>query len=199
MQVQDIRCNDMMQHSSMFSMQHKNLCRAYETIIQHCGDDCKRPGLIKTPERAARAMLFFIKGYEDNLDDLINGAVFNEDHNDMIIVKDIEFFSLCEHHLVPFNGKAHIGYIPNKKILGLSKIARITEMFSRRLQVQERLTKQIAAALTKAIQPTGVGVVIELGFHMCMLMRGVQKINAVTITSSMLGVFREDEKTRKNF
>ncbi|VIO98753.1 Uncharacterized protein BM_BM3774 [Brugia malayi] len=185
----------MVQHSST---KQENLRQSYETIIRHCADDCKRPGLIKTPERAARAMLFFTKGYEDNLDDLINGAVFNEDHDDMVIVKDIEIFSLCEHHLVPFIGKAHIGYIPNKKILGLSKIARIVEMFSRRLQVQERLTKQIAAALIKAVQPLGVGVVIEAS-HMCMIMRGIQKINAVTITSCMMDVFRKDSKTREEF
>nr|CRZ25143.1 BMA-CAT-4 [Brugia malayi] len=195
MQMQQIQCNNMVQHSST---KQENLRQSYETIIRHCADDCKRPGLIKTPERAARAMLFFTKGYEDNLDDLINGAVFNEDHDDMVIVKDIEIFSLCEHHLVPFIGKAHIGYIPNKKILGLSKIARIVEMFSRRLQVQERLTKQIAAALIKAVQPLGVGVVIEAS-HMCMIMRGIQKINAVTITSCMMDVFRKDSKTREEF
>ncbi|VDN93655.1 unnamed protein product [Brugia pahangi] len=193
--MQQIQCNNMVQHSST---KQENLRQSYETIIRHCADDCKRPGLIKTPERAARAMLFFTKGYEDNLDDLINGAVFNEDHDDMVIVKDIEIFSLCEHHLVPFIGKAHIGYIPNKKILGLSKIARIVEMFSRRLQVQERLTKQIAAALIKAVQPLGVGVVIEAS-HMCMIMRGIQKINAVTITSCMMDVFRKDSKTREEF
>ncbi|EFO26952.1 GTP cyclohydrolase I [Loa loa] len=198
MQMQQVQCSDVVQHSSVLSTKHGNLCQAYETIIRHCGDDCRRPGLIKTPERAARAMLFFTKGYDDSLDDLINGAVFNEDHDDMVIVKDIEIFSLCEHHLVPFIGKAHIGYIPNKKVLGLSKIARIVEMFSRRLQVQERLTKQIATALTKAIQPFGVGVVIEAS-HMCMVMRGIQKINAVTITSSMIDVFREDAKTREEF
>ncbi|EJW88526.1 GTP cyclohydrolase I [Wuchereria bancrofti] len=195
MQMQQIQCNNMEQHPST---KQENLRQSYETIIRYCADDCKRPGLIKTPERAAQAMLFFTKGYEDNLDDLINGAVFNEDHDDMVIVKDIEIFSLCEHHLVPFIGKAHIGYIPNKKVLGLSKIARIVEMFSRRLQVQERLTKQIATALIKAVQPFGVGVVIEAS-HMCMVMRGIQKINAVTITSCMMDVFREDSKTREEF
>uniref|UniRef100_A0A915PN42 GTP cyclohydrolase 1 n=1 Tax=Setaria digitata TaxID=48799 RepID=A0A915PN42_9BILA len=191
--MEHVQCNNLVQHSPVLSSQHENLCQAYETIIRQCGDDHTRQGLIKTPERAARAMLFFTKGYEDNLEDLINGAVFNEDHDDMVLVKDIEIFSLCEHHLVPFIGKAHIGYIPNKKVLGLSKIARVVEMF-----MQERLTKQIATALTKAIQPVGVGVVIEAS-HMCMVMRGIQKINAVTITSSMMGVFREDAKTREEF
>uniref|UniRef100_A0A0R3RQE5 GTP cyclohydrolase 1 n=1 Tax=Elaeophora elaphi TaxID=1147741 RepID=A0A0R3RQE5_9BILA len=188
----------MAKQPSLLSTKHESLCQAYETIIQLCGDDCNRPELIRTPERAAQAMLFFTKGYGDNLDDLINGAVFNEDHDDMVIVKDIEIFSLCEHHLVPFIGKVHIGYIPNKKVLGLSKIARIVEVFSRRLQVQERLTKQIAAALTKVIQPCGVGVVVEAS-HMCMAMRGIQKINAVTVTSCMMDVFREDKKTREEF
>ncbi|KAL3985880.1 GTP cyclohydrolase I [Acanthocheilonema viteae] len=197
--MQQIQCHsNTALHSSVLSRKHENLCQAYETIIRYCGDDCNRQELIKTPERAAQAMLFFTKGYEDNLHDLINGAVFNEDHDDMVIVKDIEVFSLCEHHLVPFIGKAHIGYIPNKKILGLSKIARIVEMFSRRLQVQERLTKQIAAALSEAIQPFGVGVVIEAS-HMCMVMRGIQKINAVTITSCMVDIFRDDAKTREEF
>ncbi|VDK77898.1 unnamed protein product [Litomosoides sigmodontis] len=181
MQMQQTQCNNVEQYSSVLSTKHENLSQAYETIIRHCGDDCNRQGLMKTPERAAKAMLFFTKGYEDNLDDLINGAVFNEDHDDMVIVKDIEIFSLCEHHLVPFIGKAHIGYIPNKKVL-----------------VQERLTKQIAAALSKAIQPFGVGVVLEAS-HMCMVMRGIQKINAVTITSCMMDAFREDAKTREEF
>ncbi|KAG0730267.1 GTP cyclohydrolase 1 [Chionoecetes opilio] len=128
----------------------------------------------------------------------MNDAVFDEDHDDLVIVKDIEMFSVCEHHLVPFWGKVSVGYLPNKKVLGLSKIARIVEVFSRRLQVQERLTKQIALAVIEAIQPTGVGVVVE-GTHMCMVMRGVQKINSKTTTSTMMGVFRDDPKTREEF
>ncbi|XGW05508.1 hypothetical protein V3C99_016117 [Haemonchus contortus] len=176
----------------------ERMADAYSSIISHVGEDVNRQGLLKTPERAAKAMLYFTKGYEQQLDDILNEAVFDEDHDEMVIVKDIEMFSLCEHHLVPFNGRVHIGYLPNKKVLGLSKLARIVEMFSRRLQVQERLTKQIATAMVQAVQPAGVAVVIEAS-HMCMVMRGVQKINATTSTSCMLGVFRDDPKTREEF
>jgi len=174
------------------------MARSYERLLKGLGEDPKRQGLLKTPERAAKAMLFFTKGYDQSLEEALNGAVFDEDHDEMVVVKDIEMFSMCEHHLVPFYGKVSIGYLPCKKILGLSKLARIVEIYSRRLQVQERLTKQIAVAVTQAVQPAGVAVVIE-GVHMCMVMRGVQKINSKTVTSTMLGVFRDDPKTREEF
>lgn len=170
----------------------------FERVLSDLGEDTSRPGLLKTPLRAAKAMMHFTKGYNETVTEVVGGGVFMEDTDEMVIVKDIEIFSLCEHHLVPFFGKVSIGYLPNKRVLGLSKIARICEIYARRLQLQERLTKQIAVAIEEAIAPTGVGVVVECS-HMCMVMRGVQKINSRTITSTMLGYFREDPKTREEF
>ncbi|XP_053178969.1 GTP cyclohydrolase 1-like [Scomber japonicus] len=172
--------------------------KSYSTILSELGEDVNREGLLRTPLRAAKAMQFFTKGYKESIQDILNDAIFDENHEEMVIVKDIEMFSLCEHHLVPFFGKAHIAYLPNKKVVGLSKLARIVEIYSRRLQVQERLTKQIASAISEALEPAGVAVVIE-ATHMCMVMRGVQKMNASTVTSVMLGTFNDDPKTRKEF
>ncbi|CAL4118166.1 unnamed protein product, partial [Meganyctiphanes norvegica] len=174
-----------------------DLASSYRSLLKNLGEDPNREGLLKTPERAAKAMLYFTKGYDQTLDDIMNGAVFNENHDDLVIVKDIEMFSLCEHHLVPFWGKVSVGYLPDKKVMGLSKVARNMLLVNKRT-LQERLTKQIALAMVEAIQPTGVGVIVE-GIHMCMVMRGVQKINAKTTTSCMLGVFRDDPKTREEF
>jgi len=171
---------------------------SYRHLLTSLGENVEREGLLKTPERAAKALLYFTKGYDQTIQEVLNGAIFNEDHDEMVIVKDIEMFSMCEHHMVPFMGKVSVAYLPRGKVLGLSKVARIVEIFSRRLQVQERLTKQIAHALLEAIQPSGVAVTIE-ATHMCMVMRGVQKINAKTVTSCMLGVFRDDPKTREEY
>lgn len=167
-------------------------------IITQIGENPEREGLLKTPERAAKALRFLTKGYEENLEDIINGAVFRAEDNEMVVIRDIEFYSLCEHHMLPFYGKCHIGYIPNKSILGLSKFARITDHFARRLQVQERLTTQIADAVQEILQPLGVGVTIEAS-HLCMMMRGVQKQNSFTITNSLRGVFKSDVRTRNEF
>lgn len=169
-----------------------------EQLLISIGEDPSREGLEKTPERVEKAFKFMTKGYQEDVDDVLNGALFSIDYDEMVIVKDIDFYSLCEHHLLPFFGKCHVAYIPNGKIVGLSKIPRLVEVFSRRLQVQERLTVQIAEALEARLQPQGVAVVVD-GFHLCMMMRGVQKQNAYATTSSMLGVFRNQQNTRQEF
>jgi GTP cyclohydrolase I len=167
----------------------------FKQIIQAIGENTEREGLIETPQRAAKAFQDLTAGYQQSIDAIINNALFESDSNEMIIVKDIELYSLCEHHLLPFIGKCHVGYIPNKKILGLSKIARIVDLFAKRLQVQERLTKQIADTLLEVTNAAGVGVIIEAK-HLCMMMRGVEKQNAVMTTSVMLGGFKSNRETR---
>ena len=174
------------------------MARCYHDIISGVGEDVEREGLLKTPERAARAMQFLTHGYEQSLEDIVNGAIFPSDNDEMVIVKDIELYSLCEHHMLPFIGKAHVAYLPKGKVIGLSKVARIVDMFARRLQIQEQLTTQIAYAIRDAIDAAGVAVVIEAS-HLCMMMRGVQKQNSSTTTSMMLGAFRSNHRTRDEF
>jgi GTP cyclohydrolase I len=170
----------------------------YEQLIANAGEDITRDGLLKTPERAAKAFTFLTQGYQQSLEEIVNDAIFDSDNDEMVIVKDIELYSMCEHHLLPFVGKAHVAYLPQGKVIGLSKIARITDMYARRLQIQEQMTKQIADAIMKVTNAAGVGVVIEAQ-HFCMMMRGVQKQNSSTITSMMLGSFRENHRTRQEF
>ncbi len=167
-------------------------------MIALIGEDPEREGLKKTPERYEKALKFLTSGYHQNLDHLLNGATFSVCYDEMVVVKDIEFFSLCEHHLLPFFGKAHVAYLPSKKVIGLSKVARLVNMYARRLQIQERLTSQIARALEEKIAPQGVGVIIEAR-HLCMQMRGVEKQHGQAVTSAMLGAFRENKQTRDEF
>ncbi|MZG30148.1 MAG: GTP cyclohydrolase I FolE [Nitrospinae bacterium] len=167
-------------------------------ILLQVGEDPDREGLKDTPERVEKSLKFLTSGYGINIEDIVNGALFKEDYDEMVIVKDIDLFSMCEHHMLPFIGKCHVAYLPKGKIIGLSKIPRIVDVFSRRLQVQERLTNQIAGCLNQILQPIGVGVVIE-ALHLCMCMRGVEKQNSYTTTSSMLGSFKSDARTRSEF
>jgi len=167
-------------------------------MIALIGEDPEREGLKKTPERYEKALKFLTSGYHQNVDHLLNGATFSVCYDEMVVVKDIEFFSLCEHHLLPFFGKAHVAYLPSKKVIGLSKVARLVNMYARRLQIQERLTSQIARALEEKIAPQGVGVIIEAR-HLCMQMRGVEKQHGQAVTSAMLGAFRENKQTRDEF
>lgn len=176
----------------------QQLQEAIEQLLVLLGEDPSRDGLIKTPERVAKMFEFLTKGYSRDIDEVLNGALFPIKYDEMVIVKDIDFFSLCEHHLVPFFGKCHIAYLPDKQVIGLSKLPRIVEVFSRRLQVQERLTQQIAETLQEKIKPQGVAVVMEAQ-HLCMMMRGVEKQNATAITSAMLGGFRTRRETRQEF
>ncbi|MFI5239148.1 MAG: GTP cyclohydrolase I FolE [Gemmatimonadales bacterium] len=175
---------------------------AYEDVVRQqlkmLGEDVDREGLLKTPGRVARSMAFLTRGYQQDARTVIGDAMFEEEHSNMILVRDIELYSMCEHHMLPFFGKAHIAYIPDGRIVGLSKLARVVDIFARRLQVQERLTVEIAQAITDVLKPRGVGVVIEAA-HLCMMMRGVQKQNSTTVTSAVLGSFRDDPKTRDEF
>jgi GTP cyclohydrolase I len=175
-----------------------NLVSAFESVLQDLGEDPRREGLKRTPARVAKSLRFLTQGYGQNIDDIVNGALFTEDNDEMVTMRDIEIYSLCEHHLLPFFGKCHVAYIPNRKIIGISKIARIVDVFARRLQVQERLTKQIAETMQRVLEPKGVAVVVEAE-HLCMQMRGVQKQNSCVVTSAMLGAFRNRQETREEF
>ena len=179
-------------------MNDARVMAAVEVLLAEVGEDPTREGLARTPARVTEALKFLTSGYAQDVDEVLNNALFNVDYSEMVIVKDIDFYSLCEHHLLPFFGKCHVAYLPRKRVVGLSKVPRIVDVFSRRLQIQERLTNQIAEVISEKLDPLGVGVVVE-GTHLCMLMRGVEKQNAFALTSAMLGSFRSDARTRMEF
>jgi GTP cyclohydrolase I len=185
-------------HDTKVEMPNESIADLVRKMIVLLGEDPNREGLRKTPERFEKALKYLTSGYHQNMDSLLNGATFSVHYDEMVVVKDIEFFSLCEHHLLPFFGKAHVAYLPNKRVLGLSKIARLVNMYGRRLQIQERMTSQIAEAIQEKISPEGVGVIIEAR-HLCMQMRGVEKQHGQAVTSAMLGSFRHNKQTRDEF
>ena len=189
---------ELLLHETSDAGDSQDMAELVRKMIVQLGEDPNREGLRKTPERFAQALKFLTSGYEQNVDELLNGATFSVAYDEMVIVKDIEFFSLCEHHMLPFFGKVHIAYLPNKRVIGLSKLARLVNMFSRRLQIQERLTSQVAQALEDKIEPQGVGVIVEAR-HLCMQMRGVEKQHSKAVTSAMLGAFRHNKQTRDEF
>ena len=188
----------MSRHKDLAGAETAELQALVEQLLVLLGEDPTREGLLKTPERVAKALRFFTQGYQQDVEEVFNGALYSVKYDEMVVVRDIDFFSLCEHHLLPFYGKCHVAYIPNDRVVGLSKIPRLVEVFSRRLQVQERLTVQIAETLQEKLNPQGVAVVIEAR-HLCMMMRGVETPNAVAVTSSMHGVFLNQQKTREEF
>lgn len=201
MRTTSVRARSVSSNGSPKNIDHRNLDKMQSLVTKlllDLGEDPDRNGLLKTPERVAKALRFLTRGYHQDIDQLLNGALFPIEYDEMVIVKDIDFFSLCEHHLLPFFGKCHVGYLPNKKVVGLSKIPRVVDVFSRRLQVQERLTTQIADTLQQKLNAHGVAVVMEAR-HLCMMMRGVEKQNTIAVSSSMLGAFRTQQQTREEF
>ena len=187
-----------LQRSGQVNLENASMREIYAEILRRVDEDPTRDGLLRTPERMEKSMAFLTRGYQQTLNETVHGALFQVEYDEMVIVRDIEFYSMCEHHLLPFFGKAHIAYVPNGRVIGLSKLPRVVDMFARRLQVQERLTKQVAEAIIEVVEPQGVGVILEAQ-HLCMMMRGVEKQSSITTTSAMLGVFREQVQTRNEF
>jgi len=192
------KATEILLHDAKVEAPKETIAELMRKVIVLLGEDPNREGLRKTPERFEKALKYLTSGYQQNMESLLNGATFSVHYDEMVVVKDIEFFSLCEHHLLPFFGKAHVAYLPNKRVLGLSKIARLVNMYGRRLQIQERMTSQIAEAIQEKISPEGVGVIIEAR-HLCMQMRGVEKQHGQAVTSAMLGSFRHNKQTRDEF